>query len=454
LLRLDIDTSDFSALLGLCAQYERRDGTGRGNMSSYGDDGWPALSPIQGAQPEPLAPVLLAVAPPVRQSRLTILGRLLLCIPHYIVLFAIGIAATIVLVIGWFGALFMGRLPYFAADFLSGYLQWQTRVMAYTMLLTGKYPPFAYDDEDYPVRLAVRPGRLNRLAVLFRWILLIPAGIVAEFLVSVEIPLIGFVTWLIALVMGRLPGPVHQAQAAVLRYVMRLYGYEFMLTSAYPFGLFGDKPPPAAFAEPIVADPVVADPAWTGTPEPDQPTAATTSTATSAAGVPAAWLLVLSRGAKRLLVGYLVLGVLLVGATIALDAYNGTFSGIDRLTNEEAFHAIQSDLQPTNTALNDYQSRGDACHQQLSCLSALNRSLSSDLTTFASELSTVTVSGPRATQALSALESASTRFANAFASEAAATTPQEFDSRFPALQAAQLGLGQALKNMGTALNAR
>jgi hypothetical protein len=409
-------------------------------MSTYGDDGWPALSPIQSAQPEPLAPVLLAIAPPTRQSRLTILGRLLLCIPHYIVLFAIGIAATIVLVIGWFGALFMGRLPYFAADFLSGYLQWQTRVIAYTMLLTGKYPPFAFGDEDYPVRVAVRPGRLSRGAVFFRWILLIPAGIVVEVLFAAEFPLIGFVTWLIALVMGRLPGPVHQAQAAVLRNMVRLYGYEFMLTSAYPAGLFGDNPPP----------PALDGPSWTGMPQPDRPAAAAASTG----GLPPAWLLVLSRGAKRLVVGYIVLGAVVFAATTALDSFQIGFSSVNLVTNAEAYNTIRSDLQATNTALNDYESRGEACHQQLSCLSALNRTLSSDLTTFASQLSTVTVSGSRASQAQSALEAASTQFADAFASEAAATTPQEFGGRFSALEAAGKAFSQALTNMGNALNAR
>ena len=37
--------------------------------------------------------------------------RLVLIIPHYIVLAAMGIAAEVIVVIGWFGALFMGRLP-------------------------------------------------------------------------------------------------------------------------------------------------------------------------------------------------------------------------------------------------------------------------------------------------------------------------------------------------------
>ncbi len=63
------------------------------------------------------------------------------------------VAAFVVTVIGWFGALFTGRLPVFAADFLTGYLRWLARVYAYLYLLTDVYPPFALDDADYPVRL-------------------------------------------------------------------------------------------------------------------------------------------------------------------------------------------------------------------------------------------------------------------------------------------------------------
>ena len=99
-------------------------------------------------------------------------------IPQLIVLWLLGIAAMVIVIIGWFGALFTGRLPVFAADFLTGYLRWLTRVYAYMFLLTDVYPPFTLDDADYPVRVAVMPGQLNRLAVLFRFFLLIPCWIV------------------------------------------------------------------------------------------------------------------------------------------------------------------------------------------------------------------------------------------------------------------------------------
>ncbi len=184
--------------------------------------------------------------------------RLILAIPQFIVLSVVGIAAEVVLVIGWFGALFMGRLPLFAADFLSGYLRWSARVYAYMALLTDKYPPFTFDDVDYPVRVAVRPGKLNRLAVFFRFVLVIPAWIAAS-IAGIGLYTIGLlVTWFIVLISGTVPTPLYKAIAAIVRYETRLTGYLLLLTSEYPWGLFGDRPEvgagaPAGYVPPPAA---------------------------------------------------------------------------------------------------------------------------------------------------------------------------------------------------------
>ena len=192
------------------------------------------------------APVLVAFAGPAPQSRLTVAFRIFMAIPQLIVLWLLGIAAIVITIIGWFGALFTGRLPVFAADFLTGYLRWLSRVYAYNYLLTDVYPPFTLDDADYPVRLAVAPGQLNRLAVLFRIFLLIPCWIVQAVVTYGALTIFMFVTWLIVLVTGQMPDAIHQGLAAVLRYQVRTLGFAVMLTSAYPGGLFGDPPDIAA----------------------------------------------------------------------------------------------------------------------------------------------------------------------------------------------------------------
>ena len=45
------------------------------------------------------------------QRRATVIFRIILAIPQFFVLFFLGIAAFFVAVIGWFAALFTGRLP-------------------------------------------------------------------------------------------------------------------------------------------------------------------------------------------------------------------------------------------------------------------------------------------------------------------------------------------------------
>jgi hypothetical protein len=98
------------------------DGEGKTtDMSAYYAS--PGSGPQDVTGQEQLAPVLVAFAGPAPQSRLTVLIRLLMIIPYAIVLWAVTIAAYVLVIIGWFGALFTGRLPDFAAAYLTGYLR-------------------------------------------------------------------------------------------------------------------------------------------------------------------------------------------------------------------------------------------------------------------------------------------------------------------------------------------
>lgn len=224
-------------------------------------------------------PVQVSVAGPVPQSRLTILFRALMAIPHMIVLWFLAIAAEVVAFLGWWGALFTGRLPEFAVSYLTGYMRWSTRVQAYLLLLTGTYPPFTLDDvPDYPVRLATTRERLSRPAVFFRFILVIPAMILASILASGALTIVAFAAWIIALITGKLPAALHLAYTAVFRYQARLNCYIFLLTPTYPVrGLLGDESPGPA-------------------PEP---------------GNPATWRLALTPAARRLVIAFIILGVLI-----------------------------------------------------------------------------------------------------------------------------------------------
>jgi hypothetical protein len=68
----------------------------------------------------------------------------LLALPHYIVLFVLGIGVFVVTVLAWLIILFTGRYPRALFDFVVGVGRWGTRVWAYAFLLvTDTYPPFS-----------------------------------------------------------------------------------------------------------------------------------------------------------------------------------------------------------------------------------------------------------------------------------------------------------------------
>ena len=70
-----------------------------------------------------------------------------LAIPHYIVLWFLGIAAFVSIVIAWFAILFTGRYPRSMFDFVVGVYRWSLRVGVYAFLLTtDRYPPFSLSE--------------------------------------------------------------------------------------------------------------------------------------------------------------------------------------------------------------------------------------------------------------------------------------------------------------------
>ena len=72
------------------------------------------------------------------------LVKWLLAIPHYVLLFFLGIAALGSVILAWFAILFTGTYPRSLFDFVVGVLRWVNRVNGYAFaLVTDQYPPFS-----------------------------------------------------------------------------------------------------------------------------------------------------------------------------------------------------------------------------------------------------------------------------------------------------------------------
>lgn len=328
------------------------------------------VAPAPGPVPAP-APVLVAFAPPARQRRLTVAGRLFLVLPHLIVLAYLGVAAVVVAVIGWFGALYLGRLPRVAADFLPGYLRWQTRVYAYLFFLTDVYPPFSVRDCAYPVRVTTKPGRLNRWSVAGRLVLVLPALVVAATVTDGIATVVLVAAWLIVLVSGRLPSSLHQMFAAFIRYQVRVIAYLGLVTSQYPWGLVGD---PELNESSVIA---AGSAPWQ--PHPPSPVH------------DPYWRVVLTPRAKNLVVVVLVLAV---AAVVALNITT-TISRYDRLHNDETAGArIQSAYQSLGGDVIGYESETRSCDdtvEPLPCLTDVALTVAQAFTVFDHRLTATSV---------------------------------------------------------------
>jgi Domain of unknown function (DUF4389) len=165
----------------------------------------------------------------------------LLAIPHFIILYVLGIVAEIVVIIGWFAILFTGRLPEGLANLVCLYIRYNNRTVAYAGFLREEYPPFNFetvapDPGTYP---PVRTGfdteleDRNRLTVAFRIILVIPQIIV--------LAVVGFLAFLASIIAffavlftGRWPDGLRTFVVGVMRWNTRVSAYLYLLTDAYP----------------------------------------------------------------------------------------------------------------------------------------------------------------------------------------------------------------------------
>jgi hypothetical protein len=186
----------------------------------------------------------------------------LLVIPHWIVVYALGIVSEVVAVISWFAILITGNLPEGLANFQALYLRYYLRTLTFLGFLREEYPPFTFattpaDPGDDPrVRVDVLPQLTdrNRLTTAFRIILVIPQIIVVA-LLGLAVSIVGIVAGFAVLFTGRWPEGLRAFVLGAGRWWLRVQAYWLLLTDEYPPFAFDDlggtapqpvsSPPPA-----------------------------------------------------------------------------------------------------------------------------------------------------------------------------------------------------------------
>ena len=195
----------------------------------------------------------------VNRNRLTCAFRLLLAIPHLVLVGGpaalavtvawregtgltpswgastglLGAVAAVSALIAWFAILFTGASPEGLRTLVVYYLRWRVRASAYAALLRDEYPPFG--EGVYAAWLTLRSPQAerNRLSVALRPILAVP-HIIIVWALGVVWMATTVIAWFSILLNGSYPPTLYRFGVGVLRWTTRVEAYLLLLHDDYP----------------------------------------------------------------------------------------------------------------------------------------------------------------------------------------------------------------------------
>ncbi len=205
-------------------------------------------------------PVAIQVDPYYgERNRLTVAFRLILAIPHLILVGGIGwsayslgwwwgdngrwelfggngvlgAVAGVCALIAWFAIVFTGKHPRGLWDLAHFYLRWRVRALAYTALFRDEYPPFG--DAQYPAFLTAEypEGPRDRLSVGLRIFYAIPHLIIVAVL-SLAWSITSLIAWFAILFTGNYPRGLYDFGMGVMRWSIRVEAYMLLILDQYP----------------------------------------------------------------------------------------------------------------------------------------------------------------------------------------------------------------------------
>ena len=204
----------------------------------------------------------------LHRRRWAVLLRPVLVLPALALLLALVVLAVVAAVLGWFASLVRGRMPRGLRDAGAFAVGYGGRVARYGLLATDRYPDsgprHAAAPRTHPIAIRVRDdlGR-PRLVVAFRPLLAVP-HLYWLVLWSVPALLAAVAAWVAALVIGRVPAPLHRFLAAFVRAVAHVSAFLHVVGRPYPgfVGREGGYPIDLTIAGPARQRRLGSSPGW------------------------------------------------------------------------------------------------------------------------------------------------------------------------------------------------
>lgn len=225
-----------------------------------------AANPYPAFTGAPGYPVDVEIDGPVRQNRWKVAFRLILALPACFLAAALGnglggggggatrseggdesfafasgggVLLTVA-VLAWFASLARGRMPRGFRDLGAYVLRYGAQTWGYVLILTDRYPDASPADPPpqpvppHTVSLALTDdGRRSRLTVFFRLLLVLPHFVWLALWLLLAVVLV-IPAWLVALVLGRLPEPLHRFYAALVRYGAHVSAFLYIVANPFP----------------------------------------------------------------------------------------------------------------------------------------------------------------------------------------------------------------------------
>jgi hypothetical protein len=169
----------------------------------------------------------------------TFLGWLYIGIPHFFLLFFVGLWGAVLLFVSFWVILITGTYPEPMFQYQVKVQQWSLRLNARIYNLSDGYPAIGLKGEDDRTLLEIPyPEKVNRGLTLVRMLfgvfyVGIPHGFILVFR-AMFTGILQFLAWWIVLFTAAYPRNLHEWSVGLLRWQLRVSLYLMFMTDTYP----------------------------------------------------------------------------------------------------------------------------------------------------------------------------------------------------------------------------